>query len=350
MYYVKQEVIDWLLMDDSPPIQYLTLLNLLEKNANNKDVLNAKKTIMLYPPIIEILENQKEQTYWYEKGKDKNYKKYLGTFWQLLFLSELQAQTDERITNAIEYIFETGQAPNGGFSISGTDSLSIECLTSNILRTLIHFGYLDDERTQNALEFLLKRFVDRNGKIRCQLTSLINNCYMVLPKILFALSSIPEEKRTIRVKKGIELCTQRLLENYIFKYIPSNNNEWLKIVAERKLKGIELVEEKKKFLEKNPTKYKVPKAGWLKFGFPLGYTSDILDAMKSLVNAGIPYSENMESALQIIAEKNVNGRWLIEKSYKSQMYTEIDSLNTKSKWLTLYALIVLKFYNKLSFE
>lgn len=350
MYLVKQEVIDWLLMNDSPPIQYLTLLNLLEKNVNNKDMLNVKKTIMSYRPIIEILENQKEQTYWYEKGKDKNYKKYLGTFWQLLFLSELQAQTDERITNAIEYIFETGQAPNGGFSVSGTNSLSIECLTSNILRGLIHFGYLEDERTQNALEFLLKRFVDTNGKIRCQVISLIDNCYMVLPKILFALSSIPKEKQTIRVKKGIDLCTQRLLENHIFKYIPDKNREWMNIVAERKLKGIQLVDERKKFLVKNPIKNKVAKAGWIKFGFPLGYTSDVLDAMRSLVNAGIPYSENMESALQIIVEKNVNGRWLIEKSYKSQMYTKFDSLKTESKWLTLYALTILKFYNKLSFE
>ena len=194
---------------------------MLNENPNSY-VQNAKSRIITYKPIVDFLKNQKENSYWHDKAKDKNYKKYLGTFWQLIFLSNMHAEKNEQITNAIEHIFSTGQPSYGGFSVSGTNSLSIICLTANILRALIHFGYWNDERTRTALEYILANFSDTNGKIRCQPVGLLPDCYMTLPKILHALSTIPKEDRTTRVAKGIDLCVNRILENQIYQYLPEN--------------------------------------------------------------------------------------------------------------------------------
>ena len=119
-----------------PPIQYLTLTILLGKETNSSEAQDARNRIMTYKPIIDILKNQKENSFWFDKAKDKNYKKYLGTFWQLIFLSNMHAEKTEQIINGVEHIFSTDQPTNGGFSVSGTNSLSIICLTVNILRFL----------------------------------------------------------------------------------------------------------------------------------------------------------------------------------------------------------------------
>ena len=92
---------------------------------------------------------------------------------------------------------------------------------------------------------------------------------------------------------------------------------------------------------------KIAKAGWKKFGFPLSYNSDILDAMRSLVSAEIKYSTEMDSALEQIKNKQKKGKWINEKHHKSPMYTQIEPYLGDSKWITLHALIVLKHFKGL---
>ncbi len=343
MFKTNNSAINWLLENDNPPVKYLTYLKILDMNPNSSKIISAKNEIMTYKPIKEILMNQIEETYWFDKGKTKNYKKYLGTFWQLIFLSEMQAEKNKQIANACEHVFSTGQAPNGAFSMSGTNSQSIICLTANVLRALIHFNYLEDDRTQKALEYILSSFVDTNGKIRCQVMGLFENCYMTIPKILFALSAMPEKKRTPRVNKGIDLCVKRLLDNQIYIYLPEKTNEWRKLVEEKKLKGQEYADEKKNFIQKHSPLKKKPKVGWTKFRFPLN-NSDALDAMRALVSANVEYSSEMESSIELIISKNQNGKWLNEKEYRSPFYTIIEPINSESKWLTLHALITLKHF------
>ena len=347
MFQVKQDVINWLLEGNTPPIKYLTLTSLLDKDESSAEVQKTKKQIMTYKPIIEILNNQQENSFWFDKAKDKNYKKYLGTFWQLIFLSNMHAEKTEQIINGVEHIFNTGQPSNGGFSVSGANSLSIICLTANILRSLIHFGFWNDERTRKALEYILRNFTDTNGKMRCQPIGLLPDCYMTLPKILYALSAIPKKDRTTRVTKGIDLCVDRILENHIYQFLPEKNKEFVKIAFEKKLTGHQRFEAKNEFLKNNPNMKKIVKHGWTKFGFPLSYTSDALDAMKALVSAEIKYDPRMKDALDLIKSKQVNGKWINEKQYKSPMYTTIEPYQAESKWVTLHALEVLKFYEGL---
>ena len=85
----------------------------------------------------------------------------------------------------------------------------------------------------------------------------------------------------------------------------------------------------------------------MKFGFPHSYTSDILDAMRALALCGVKYSPEMNDALVIIKKRCINGKWLNEKQYKSPMYTTIEPYKKESKWITLYALIVLKHFEGL---
>ena len=342
MYEVKQTVIDWLLEDNNPPVKYLTYRNVLE-HTDTIQLDKLRKSINSYRPIHEILSNQKENRYWsFKFGKYGNYELYRGTYWQLHFLNNMYATRNEQIENAIDHIFETGQAPNGGFIHATLKSRLFICLAASMLEAVIHFGYQDDERTQRALEYLLSSFVDTGGAIQCFTRGLISNCYMALPQILRALNAIPSKQRTTRTIKGIDLCAQRLLENNIYKYLPERNQEFVRTTS--KLKGQDHLDEKNRFLRKHPDMKLIEKKGWMKFKFPHSYNSDALDAMHALVSAKISYDSRMNDALVLIKNQTQNGKWINWQNFRSPMYTTIEESKQPSKWLTLRALEVLKYY------
>ena len=57
MHQVKQEVLNWLLEDNAPSIQCLTLTCLLDKDTTSTEVQNTKNRIIFYQPIIDIMKN-----------------------------------------------------------------------------------------------------------------------------------------------------------------------------------------------------------------------------------------------------------------------------------------------------
>lgn len=351
LFSVNQSIIDWLSEDDNPPVKYLTFTRIINELENTEKITSLKNTINSYFPIAEILKHQKEKTYWFDKGKEYNYKKYLGTYWQIIYLSELQANKNEAIGNAIEHLFATGQMASGGFTYNGTDGGTLLCLTANVFRALVHFGYLNDERSQKALEFILEKIVDTKGIISCGETySLITSCYMVLPKVLLALAAIPKTERSARVNEGMAICTKILLANKIYQYIPENNRWWLNYLAKQGFKRDKIFIEREAYLKKNPITKRIAKEGWKKFGFPLSYNSDTLEVMYALALAEIPYFTEMHDALELIKAKSQAGRWFNEKKLPSEMYVQIEPFRQASKWLTYRAFYVLKFYKQLSIK
>ena len=81
----------------------------------------------------------------------------------------------------------------------------------------------------------------------------------------------------------------------------------------------------------------------LKAGLPL---IDALDVLDLLLKLGYK-DERMQDAIDlIISKQNKNGRWLLEKSFNTRMQIKIEQLHKESKWVTLFALRVLKrFYS-----
>ena len=87
--------------------------------------------------------------------------KYTGTVWQLIFLDQLGADpAHPRIQRACEYVLENSQTAVGGFGAAGgfrlrqpPPSSAIHCLNGNLLRALIGFGWINDERVQKSMEW-----------------------------------------------------------------------------------------------------------------------------------------------------------------------------------------------------
>lgn len=326
---LKANPLDWLLEKNSPSVRYFALTQILGKPQENYDVEEAKKEIMLTGTVPKILSKQNEGGYW--EAPEKFYTaKYRGTAWQLVILSELGAdEKDERVKKACEFVLDSSQdIESGGFSIwastkskGGRHSGVIPCLTGNMVWSLIRLGFLDDERVKRGINWITKyqRFDDGERfppKAWPYATAKScfgkHSCHMGVIKALKALSEIPALARSFDVVDSIERGVEYVLKHHIFK--------------------------------RSHDLSRVSKPGWLRFGFPLMYQTDVLEILGILTKLGLK-DERMEEAIAlVISKQNEKGRWKLESTFNGRFQTNIENKGKESKWITLNAIKVLKKY------
>jgi hypothetical protein len=84
-------------------------------------------------------------------------------------------------------------------------------------------------------------------------------------------------------------------------------------------------------------------SSWFKFGYPLGYVTDVLLNLEALAGAGCGGDPRLDGALDLVlSRQDGEGRWKMEYSYQGKMWADIEKKGQPSKWVTLRALRVLK--------
>ncbi|MBU7042269.1 MAG: nitrogen fixation protein NifH [Theionarchaea archaeon] len=325
--YPNADPLPWLLEDQNPSVRYWTLKNIIEVPERDPALLQTRERIVQSPPIRTILKQQHPDGYW--GSLDSFYRpKYRATYHQLLILSALGTPRVNSVEKAVELMFEHYQYESGHFSMNqiktqrGKKSKLQDgiCLAGNMVGVLIHFGYLHDERTQRAINFICQTHEHgwscRAYPIDKQKVSPLH-CYMGGIKPLQALSMIPESERTQLIRDVITEEIEIYLENEIFLYLKDENGK------------------------------KKEKPGWKRFGFPLFYQSDALEVCDILTRLGVR-DWRMKKALDLILEKQtVEGKWNLEHTFNGKMWTDIEEKGNPSKWITLKAVRVLKrFYER----
>ncbi len=340
---VPKDVLQWLLEPTNPPVRYLTLTDLLGKPATAPEVRTTQARLMQYSVTREILSHpgslplDDERPYW----------KYDGLYWQLILLGQCLADgRDPRIAEAIRFVLEHRH---------WVQKRRWQCLTANLLGALIRLGHGDHPVVVEETEALARRIVEEGG-IDCSEmgSSLLTRCFMALPKLLLCFAEVPPEKRSKTITKAIERITSALIDKNVFVYLPARRKEWNEVLAGRpkstdlprgeSVKGW-VAHRREEFLTMHGGGDPGPKQGWVKFGFPLHYNSDVLEAMVGLARAGAPRDPHFDSALQVIRDKRTaDGRWIMERSMNGKMLVDVEEMGTPSKWLTYRALSVFKHF------
>ncbi|MGY5871257.1 MAG: hypothetical protein RTV72_03340 [Candidatus Thorarchaeota archaeon] len=323
---VSQDTINWLLGPENPSIRFWALQQLEDKPRNHHDVIDAQAALMAFPCIQKIFAAQKSEGQW-GKSNDMYSPKYTATTHTLLILAELGAKRTQNIEKAIEFMFQF-QRTSGHFlrdlpkTEKGKSSVVKDgcCLDGNILYYLIHFGNLDDPRTQKLIDFQIEYHSDDVGGWKCRAFPIDEskvfpeNCYMGGIKVLKALSRIPENKRSAEITRIIKQEVEIILQNGILKYL------------------------------KNPDGSRKEKAGWKRFGFPLFYQSDVLEVLDILTVLGVKDERMQDSIDLVVNSRNKEGTWDLKNTYNGKMYCDIDEKKKPSKWITLRAARVLCRY------
>ncbi len=86
---------------------------------------------------------------------------------------------------------------------------------------------------------------------------------------------------------------------------------------------------------------------WTRFAFPTWWHYDVLRGLEYLRRASVIPDERLAEAIDLVASKrDVNGRWLLEVQYPGTLPVDMEEgKGHPSRWITLRALRVLKWYS-----
>jgi hypothetical protein len=334
MKHINGEPLSWLLEEDLeyPGVRYCAMRDLLDYDPEDSRLVAARDAAMHSGTITAILDAQQPEGYWVKPGAGYS-PKYRGTVWQIIFLGQMGADGDHPVVKrGCDYLLEHSRSDRGGFSANATLAGMIQCLQGNLCSALIDLGHLGDERLDGALDWMARSVTgegiapaqERNAEVRYYLSGncapgfacSANNqlpCAWGAVKVMLALGKVPESHRTGNIKAAIDLGREFLLSRD-----PAAADY--------------------------PMGYKdAPSRSWFQFGFPLGYVCDILQTLEALVGVGVGADTRLTPALEMLLSKQDDyGRWKMEYSYNSKMWSNIEKKGQPSKWVTLRALRVLK--------
>jgi hypothetical protein len=323
---LNADPLDWLLEPDeaNPGVRYLALRDLLDRAADDPEVTSAQADVMRTGPVAAILDAQYPDGYWMKPGPIYS-PKYRATVWQVLFLAQLGADgRDERVHKAVDYALDQAQAQSGAFAFNGRPSGTIHCLWGNLVRAALELGYWGNERLDRAIDALARSITgdgyDWYRRSGVQAPGFFCSANYDLPcgwgavRALWGLNRVPADGRTPVVEVAIEASTDFLLRYDVAR-------------------------------ADYPHQERI-NSSWFKFGYPLGYVTDVLLNLEALVEAGCGGDPRLEEAVALVlAKQDEQGRWNMTYSYNSKMWADIEEKGKPSKWVTLRAARMLKgFY------
>ncbi|MFX1476349.1 MAG: hypothetical protein ACFFCO_12870, partial [Promethearchaeota archaeon] len=297
-----------------------------DRPLTHPDVQAAQAALMESTVVQTILGAQESEGHW-GKRNHSYIKKYTATTHQLLILAELGAKLTPAIERGINHMFEF-QLDSGHFTTKlpktargrASQASDMVCFDANILYYMIYFGYLDDSRVIQLVDFLLNHHSSTDGGWKCRAypinpdTVFPENCFMGMCKALRAFSLIPKAQRTSQMSDVIRKVTEIILENKVYQYLRAPNG------------------------------MRKPKIGWTRFGFPLFYNSDALEVLETLARLNV-HDERMQDAINlVISKQQSDGKWLLKHTFNGRMWHDIEVKHQSSKWITLRALRVLRHY------
>lgn len=340
---VQPATVEWLTAEDNPAVAVMARRLFGEPPSPVLDGLWRRRNE--YAPVARILDAMNDDGSWGEPSK--NYIKYTGTLWQTHFLGELYASgDDERIRRAVEYAF-TQQLADGSFSLLRKQpSRSVPCLTANVGRALARLGDPRDERVIAALRYLVRLAGERGASV-CSvgLSSYTLNgyCHMLAPKVLLFLAEVPQDAWPDGAATMRDALIERLREREVFRYLPDGAREF--DAAVYKLKPADADVFRERYLAEHGPLVFGPKPGWLRFGYPLSYNSDVLEALWSLATAGEPMRGEYAEALAAIRDAaDSELRWTMRNSFNGKMIADVEKKGQPSRWLTIRALQTLAHF------
>jgi len=329
---LSADPLPWLLEEEIPAVRHLALRRLLDEPEDAPKVRRARAAAMRLDPIAAILNAQSPEGWWVKPGHGYG-PKYTGTVWSVIFLDQLGADPrDGRVQRACAYVLAHGQAPNGALACSGVtdesrpppNSGAIHCLNGNLLRAMIGFGHLDDQRVRRAIDWQARSITGegfdgflRSGTSGPTFACSANErlpCAWGAIKALGGLARIPPRRRAPHVRRAIDAGVAFLLSRdpAVSDYPMGWGN----------------------------TK---PSGSWFKLGFPSGYVADVLQNLEVLSELGHARDPRLANALDlVISMQGPDGRWRNRYAYNGKTWTDVERQGAPSKWVTLRACAVLK--------
>ncbi len=317
----RVDPLPWLLEPENPSARTLALTDLLDRPGDDHDVVAARAAIPEWGPVRAILDAQWPEGYWIAPGVGYS-PKYKATVWQVIFLAALGAPRTEAVDRACDRVLSDSRLSDGRFSAKVTEQGAIACLGGNLLRALLQLGF-EDPRVAESVKAHAE-MVLRDG-YRCRYNALRE-----------ANGEWP-----LRMRDGLPCAWGAIKTLGAFAELSPGHRSTA--VLEAIDAGIALLLGSSLAGGDYPTAT-APSPLWQQFGFPLGYTSDLLEALEVLGKLSIDVGDQLAPAMEVVRSKgDQSGRWKLEHT-PGNTWASFGNVGALSKWVTLRALRVLKLF------
>ena len=305
--------IPWLL-DGDPAIRWQTLKDLV--GAGKQTVAREQNKVAREGWGARLLAKQDSGGAW-ARGKSSDdglyHPKWTSTTYTMLLLRDFGLPADNpRARKACRLLLDEGLQRDGGINY-GWWGVSETCVTGMVLSILSHFQYEDDRLDAVADHLLTQQMPDGGWNCRRRMGA--------------THSSV---NTTISALEGLRLYELR-------------RGRKLRAVREAQRRGREFLLVHRLF--RSHRTGKIIKPAFIRFAFPPRWHYDILRALDYFQAVDAPRDVRLADAIGIVESTQLaDGRWALQQSYKGKTYFEMERLNAPSRWNTLRALRVLKWW------
>jgi len=313
----QDRAIAWLL-DGDPAIRWQTLRDLV--GAPQRTVERERRKIARSGWGARLLAKQHANGRWASgQTTDRGLysPKWTSTTYTMLTLRDFGLPPSGRTRKACRVLLDQGLRPDGGINYGiWADWLKRgeTCITGMVLSILSHFEY-DDERLDTVVDHLLKQQMP-DGGWNCRRPygathSSVHTTILALEGLRFY--ELFRGRRAKAVRAAQRRGREFLLEHRLFR--SHRTGEIIKPV-------------------------------FIRFAFPPRWHYDILRALDYFQAVDAPRDPRLSDAIEIVERtRQEDGRWTLQNSYKGKTYFELERRGAPSRWNTLHALRVLKWWN-----
>ncbi len=310
----NDQTVEWLLKNESRAIRYWTLRDIMGKSDQDPEVVAARNKIASWGPVAECLREQNPQGYWGD-AEDVYWPKWRATVWSLILLGEMGIPgSNPSIKKACEYFltimdqqdrtWPTPKYPDD--DLRGWRAVWEPCVTGNMARTLVEFGFEHDHRVREMFEWLVKNQRE-DGGWNCETEdyrpgneAVHHSSFMSTIEPLWAFSALDPRKWLSGGDEAVERAAEFMLIHKLFKSDRTG---------------------------------KVIRQEWTDLHFPLFYFYDILHGLRVVTKLGYGDDERTKDARELLLSKRLaDGTWPMEASYVRALRRNLVKDEKTGRW------------------
>lgn len=313
------KTIQWLL-DGDPAIRWQTLRDLV--GAEEHTVERERRSVSRAGWGARLLARQDPEGTW-AGGKSSDgglySPKWISTTYTMLTLRDFGLPpSNQQARKACKLLLDEGLQRDGGinYGIWGKSwGRSETCITGMVLSILSYFEY-DDARLDTIAGHLLEQQMPDGGW----------NCRRPRGATHASVHT------TISVLEGL-------------RHYELHRGRELRAVRAAQCRGREFLLVHRLF--RSHRTGNIIKPEFTRFAFPPRWHYDILRALDYFQAVNAPCNPRLAEAIEIVRRsQRADGRWPLQNRYRGKTYFELERLGAPSRWNTLRALRVLKWWKQ----
>ncbi len=305
----NKQIINWLLEGDVS-VQYQVQRDLL--GVKKKDL---QKRIAIEGWGQKFLSMRNSNGHW----GDRFYQpKWVSTHYTLLDLRNLNLPQDNKVVQeTIELVLQNGKADDGGIPLGpSTSQHSDVCVNGMFLNYASYFN-TPERKLHSIVDSILNEIMP-DGGFNCMSTRSGAN-HSSLHSSISVLEGFTEFQKAgytyqmDKIKSAKASATEFILQHQLF-----------------------LSHRTGQIISKD----------FLKLTYPSRWKYDILRAMDYFQYAGIEWDIRMKATINLLSKKrNKEGTWNMQAAHPGQVHFSMEKAGKPSRWNTLRALRVLKYFD-----